>query len=146
MPRKILSDKYLLEHCKIYRQYPMVEIPHYKMDVPKFTGGMTSKAMYLVNRAPQQRPQNPVAEAMSALSSNQRAGMVLQVAQQLVSSVDEDDWRDYLSGPSEETPEERMERMELLGELGSGPLFVDVPFFQKYAEAEVRRIMDDESD
>lgn len=92
MPRKILNDKYLLEHCKIYRQYPMVEIPHYKSEVPKFTSGMTSKAMFLVNNKPQQRPQNPVAEAMSSMSTNQRAGMVLEVAQQLTRSVSDEDW------------------------------------------------------
>ena len=92
MPRKILNDRYLLDACKIYKSYPLVEIPHYKAKVPYFTEGMTSKAQLLVNNAPQQRPENPVAEAMSALSSNQRPAKVLEVSQQLVDSVSEDDW------------------------------------------------------
>lgn len=153
MPRKILSDRYLLDACKIYKSYPLVEIPHYKAKVPYFTEGMTSKARLLVNRAPKQRPENPVAEAMSALSSNQRPAKVLEVSQQLAGSVPEEDWRDYMSGPSEESPEERMERMELMGEVGRGPLFVglpplveDVPFVRRYAQAEARRIMEEEED
>ena len=94
MPRKILSDRYLLDACKIYKSYPMVPIPHYQASTEgrAAEGLLTRKGAYLVKTAPQQRPQNPVAEAMSALSSNQRPAMVLEVSQQLAGSVPEDEW------------------------------------------------------
>ena len=102
MPRKILSDRYLLDACKIYKSYPMVPIPHYQASTEgrAAEGLLTRKGAYLVKTAPQQRPQNPVAEAMSALSSNQRPAMVLEVSQQLAESVPEDEWLQGVESPS----------------------------------------------
>jgi len=92
MPRKILSDEYVLGKARLYRPYPFgIAIPHYqeapKKDDKKKTPSIIKRQKY---KRTQQIPESPFVEAMNGAPALAMNTVVRRIATQLEEQIQRD--------------------------------------------------------